>query len=143
MIVYLYKVLTKKAKYALNALVYLSRNKDKEVPKSAERIAKDNNIPKKFLESILADMTKVGILSSVQGKGGGYVLRKLPQQISMVEIIRLFDGAVGLIPCATHRYFKPCHECNDVESCKIRWAFKELRDINVEFLKDKTIHDLL
>lgn len=136
-------MLTKKAKYALNALVYLSRSDNSDAPKTAERIAQDNNIPKKFLESILGDLKKVGILSSVHGKGGGYVMRKRPEDISMVEIIRMFDGAVGLIPCATHQFFEPCSECKDVESCKIRWTFKELRDINVEFLKDKTIADLI
>jgi len=136
-------VLTKKAKYALNALVYLSRVDNSDAPKTAERIAKDNNIPKKFLESILGDLKKVGILSSVHGKGGGYLMRKRPEDISMVEIIRMFDGAVGLIPCATHQFFEPCLECKDVESCKIRWTFKELRDVNVEFLKGKTIGDLI
>jgi Rrf2 family protein len=136
-------VLTKKAKYALNALVYLSRGDNSDAPKTAERIAKDNNIPKKFLESILGDLKKVGILSSIHGKGGGYLMRKRPEDISMVEIIRMFDGAVGLIPCATHQFFEPCLECKDVESCKIRWAFKELRDVNVEFLKGKTIGDLI
>ena len=136
-------MLTKKAKYALNALVYLSRVDNSDAPKTAERIAKDNNIPKKFLESILGDLKKVGILSSVHGKGGGYLMRKRPEDISMVEIIRMFDGAVGLIPCATHQFFEPCLECKDVESCKIRWTFKELRDVNVEFLKGKTIGDLI
>ena len=136
-------MLTKKVKYALNALVYLSRGDNSATPKTADRIASDNNIPKKFLESILGDLKKVGILSSVHGKGGGYLMRKRPEEISMVEIIRMFDGAVGLIPCATHQFFEPCLECKEVEQCKIRWTFKELRDINVEFLKDKTIRDLL
>jgi Rrf2 family protein len=136
-------VLTKKAKYALNALVYLSHDDNNDAPKTAARIAKDNNIPKKFLESILGDLKKVGILSSIHGKGGGYLMRKRPEDISMVEIIRMFDGAVGLIPCATHQFFEPCLECKDVESCKIRWTFKELRDVNVEFLKGKTIGDLI
>jgi Rrf2 family protein len=140
---YLRKVLTKKAKYALNALVYLSRGYKSAVPKTADRIASDNNIPKKFLESILVDLKKVGILISVHGKGGGYLMRKRPEEISMVEIIRMFDGAVGLIPCATHQFFKPCVECKEVEQCKIRWTFKELRDLNVEYLKDKTINDLI
>ncbi len=136
-------MLTKKAKYALNALVYLSHDDNNDAPITAARIAKDNNIPKKFLESILGDLKKVGILSSIYGKGGGYLMRKRPEDISMVEIIRMFDGAVGLIPCATHQFFEPCLECKDVESCKIRWTFKDLRDVNVEFLKSKTIGDLI
>ena len=140
--VYVCRVLTKKAKYALNALVYLSKRADVQ-PVTSEHIARENKIPKKFLESILSDLKRVGILSSVHGKGGGYLMRKQPEDIPMVDIIRLFDGAVGLIPCATHQFFEPCLECKDVETCKIRWTFKELRDINVEFLKDKTLRDLI
>jgi Rrf2 family protein len=140
--VYVCGVLTKKAKYALNALVYLSKQGE-VLPVNSERIAKENKIPKKFLESILSDLKRVGILSSVHGKGGGYLMRKKPEEIPMVDFIRMFDGAVGLIPCATHQFFEPCQECQDVETCKIRWTFKELRDINVEFLKDKTISDLI
>lgn len=142
---YLRKVLTKKAKYALNALTFLAKNgqKDEVQPVTAKLIASENNIPQKFLESILSDLKKTGILSSIHGKGGGYLLRKSPNEIQLVDIIRMFDGAVGLVPCATHQFFEPCKECLDVETCKIRWMFKELRDINVAFLKNKTLASLI
>ena len=138
-------MLTKKAKYALNALTFLAKNQQNRDPKplTAKYIATENNIPQKFLESILSDLKKTGVLSSIHGKGGGYLLRKNPQEIPLVDIIRMFDGAVGLVPCATHQFFEPCKECLDVETCKIRWMFKELRDINVAFLKDKTLQSLL
>lgn len=138
-------MLTKKAKYALNALTFLAKNQQNRDPKplTAKYIATENNIPQKFLESILSDLKKTGVLSSIHGKGGGYLLRKNPQEIPLVDIIRMFDGAVGLVPCATHQFFEPCKECLDVETCKIRWMFKELRDVNVAFLKNKTLHSLL
>ena len=138
-------MLTKKAKYALNALTFLAKNQQNNDPKplTAKYIATENNIPQKFLESILSDLKKTGVLSSIHGKGGGYLLRKNPQEIPLVDIIRMFDGAVGLVPCATHQFFEPCKECLDVETCKIRWMFKELRDVNVAFLKNKTLHSLL
>jgi hypothetical protein len=136
-------VLTKKAKYALNALVYLSNNATENIPITAFKIAQDNDISQKFLESILIEMKKVGLLGSMHGKGGGYYLRRSPNEIQLVEIIRMFDGAVGLIPCVTHQFFEPCKECKDIETCKIRFTFKELRDLNVEFLKKRTLKDLL
>ena len=135
-------VLTKKAKYALNALSFIAQQ-DLNHPQTAATIAKENNIPLKFLESILSELKKNGTLKSIHGKGGGYLLRKSPYEIRIVDILRLFDGAVGLIPCTTHQYFEPCLECKDIEACKIRWMFKELRDINVAFLKEKSLADLI
>jgi Rrf2 family protein len=135
-------VLTKKAKYALNALVFIAENQLNGLVTS-ERIAQHTQLSRKFLETILNDLKKQGILSSIKGKQGGYQLQKPPQDIHLVEIIRLFDGAIGLIPCATHQFFQPCKECKDVETCRIRFTFKELRDLNVEFLKNKTLKHLI
>ncbi len=135
-------MLTKKAKYALNTLIYLSKCVESQ-PVSAKHIASENRIPSKFLESILNDLKQAGILTSVQGRGGGYFMRKLPRDITIVEIIRMFDGAIGLIPCATYQFFKPCQECEDIEVCKIRKTFKDLRDINVDFLRGKALSDLI
>lgn len=135
-------MLTKKAKYALNALVYIAENQLNGLVTS-EQIAQHTQLSRKFLETILNDLKKQGILSSIKGKQGGYQLQKPPQDIHLVEIIRLFDGAIGLIPCATHQFFQPCKECKNVETCRIRFTFKELRDLNVEFLKNKTLIDIL
>ena len=135
-------MLTKKAKYALNALTFIAKNSDKKVLR-AEEISFQNHIPRKFLESILTDLTKVGILGSKKGKSGGYYFLKNPDEVMLVDVIRLFDGAIGLIPCVTFQYFEPCEECVDPDTCKIRWTFKELRDLTVEYLKGKSILDLL
>lgn len=134
-------MLTKKAKYALNALVFLA--KQPTSPVRAIEISKQNNIPSKFLEGILSELVRIGVLDSQRGQSGGYSFLKDPKDILVVDILRQFDGAVGLVPCATHQFFKPCVECVDVEACKIRWMFKELRDLSVEFLKNKSIQDLL
>ena len=135
-------MLTKKAKYALNALVHIARE-GKEQSVGTDEIAAANNIPRKFLEGILTDLVKSGILSSRKGKGGGYSLRRAPEEVKLVEILRMFDGAIGLIPCVTYQYYKPCEECEDPETCKIRFTFKELRDINVQFMKEHSLQDFL
>ena len=135
-------MLTQKAKYALYALQYIA-SKSNEIPLKSTEISEAKSIPKKFLESILAELVRAEILVSKMGQQGGYVLNRPPNDINIAEVIRLFDGAIALLPCATYTYFKPCEECLDVDLCKIRHTFKELRDLSVEFLKSKSILDLV
>jgi len=135
-------VLTQKAKYALYALQYIASNTQGNPVKSNE-ISVAKSIPKKFLENILTELVRAEILVSKMGQQGGYVLNRLAENINIAEVIRLFDGAIALLPCATYTYFKPCEECQNVELCKIRHTFKDLRDLSVEFLKSKSILDLV
>lgn len=135
-------MLTQKAKYALYALQYIAIQPP-EFPIKSSEISKEKSIPKKFLETILSELVRSEILVSKMGQQGGYVLNRPPKDINVAEVIRLFDGAIALLPCATYTYFKPCEECLDVDLCKIRHTFKELRDLSVEFLKSKTIQDLV
>ena len=72
-------MITKKAKYALNALVYLSKEYNKG-PVLISQIAENEKIPQKFLELILLDLKRIGILNSKKGKGGGYYLIKSPEK---------------------------------------------------------------
>lgn len=135
-------MITKKVKYAFDALVFIAKNTT-EAFITTEEISQKKGIPLKFLEAILTELVKSGILGSKKGKNGGYFLQKPSNEVQLVEIMRLFDGAIGLIPCVTYKYFKPCDDCEDVETCKIRSVYKELRDINVEFLKGKSLADLI
>ena len=105
-------MLSKKTKYAINALVYLAKKPVKE-PVLISEIAEQEHIPKKFLETILLDMKNAGILNSKKGKGGGYYLIKHPSEVNLADIIRYFDGAIGLLPCVTHKYYEKCDECQD------------------------------
>jgi Rrf2 family protein len=100
------------------------------------------NIPKKFLEAILLDLKRAGILGSKQGKGGGYFLRQDPASVDLAEIVRLFDGAIALVSCATHKFYEPCAECEDEETCSIHDAFKQIRNATVEMLKSETLDSL-
>ncbi len=135
-------VLSKKSKYAIKALLFLGRQKEHERILISD-IAEQENIPKKFLEAILLELRHAGFLGSKKGKGGGYYLIKSPAQINMAEVIRVFDGAIALVPCAAHKYYEPCDECEDEETCPIRLVFKQLRDVTVEFLKGSTLAEML
>ncbi len=135
-------MLSKKAKYAIKALVYLGHENHKS-PVLISQIAQNENIPQKFLEAILLTLKKEGILDSKKGRGGGYFVVKPLEEISFAEILRIFDGPIALLPCVTHDYYKQCEECKDEATCGIRKVFLQLRNITVKHLKDATIMNVV
>ncbi len=135
-------MISKKAKYAIHALVKLAREKDKG-PILISEISKEGNIPKKFLEAILLDLKRAGILNSKKGKGGGYYLIKDPEEVNMADVLRLFDGALALLPCVTYKYYERCEECTDELTCGIRRVMQQVRDETVRILKDATLANVL
>jgi len=135
-------MLSKRAKYALNALVELARNRT-DGPLSAAIIAERAGVPRKFLEAILVDLRNAGIITSRKGRGGGHVLGKDPKEVHMADVLRLFDGAIGLLPCVTHQYYERCEECTDEAVCGIRDVFMEVRQASVELLKKATLAEVL
>ncbi|MEZ4774059.1 MAG: Rrf2 family transcriptional regulator [Bacteroidia bacterium] len=134
-------MISKKSKYALNALLYLTREFGKG-PILISQIAESENIPPKFLETILLEMKRAGILSSKKGTGGGYYLRKDPSEINIADIMRIFDGPIALLPCVTYRFYERCEECKDEDVCSIRKAFQEVRETTVRILKSHSLREL-
>jgi Rrf2 family protein len=134
-------MLSKKCKYAIHALVHMA--KDPAEKYLIKDISDTCNIPKKFLEAILLDMKRAGILGSKQGKGGGYFLRRNIAEVNLAEVVRLFDGAIAALPCASYKYYEACQECEDEETCSIRHAFLLVRNATVEMLKADTLEDLV
>jgi Rrf2 family protein len=134
-------MLSKKCKYAIHALIHMAKNP------SSKFLIKDISvacsIPKKFLETILLDLKRAGILGSKQGKGGGYLLRRAPAEVNLAEIVRLFDGAIAAVPCATFKFYERCEECKDEETCSVRHAFLLVRNATVEMLKGDTLEDMV
>ncbi len=138
-------MLSKKSKYAINALVYLARKYEENPEQKVQvsEISEAQNIPKKFLETILLNLKNNGILGSKMGRGGGYYLRKAPSEVNLADVHRIFDGAIGLLPCVTHNYYEKCDECLDEETCGIRFAILEVRNQTVEILKRNTLKVIL
>ena len=134
-------MLSKKCKYAIHALVHMGKNPEEKF--LIKDISEACNIPKKFLEAILLDLKRAGMLGSKQGKGGGYFLRRATADINLAEVVRLFDGAIAAVPCATHKFYEPCQECEDEETCSVRDAFLQVRNATVEMLKNDTIEGLV
>jgi Rrf2 family protein len=135
-------VLSKKCKYAIHALVYLAERYEKG-PIHIQEIAEKQRIPKKFLEAILLELRNAKILHSKKGKGGGYYLYKKPEDVNLIEIIRLMDGAIAMLPCVSLNYYEPCEECIDEKTCGIRHAFISVRDETLKVLQNSNLAQIV
>jgi Rrf2 family protein len=135
-------MLSKKTKYAFHALTYLGKVMDKK-PALIQDISEAYGISHKFLENILLELKKAGILGSKKGKGGGYYLIKNPKDIPLSKIIRLLDGPIALVPCVSLNYYEPCIECKDEANCGLNKVMIQVRDEMLNVLENKTLSDIL
>lgn len=133
-------MLSKKAQYAFHALTYLMEKKD-DGPTLISTISSEKKISLKFLEQILLELRKGGILGSKKGKGGGYYLIKEPNDIPLAKIIRLIDGPIALLPCVSLNYYERCENC-DESSCGLNSVMSEVRDANLKILENRTLADI-
>ncbi|HOP47255.1 MAG TPA: Rrf2 family transcriptional regulator [Desulfobacteraceae bacterium] len=135
-------MLTKKAKYGLQAILSLARDYGKG-PVTISDLAKREVIPKKFLESILLELKNRNILYSIKGKNGGYILAKPPNEISMGEVVRYLDGPLAPVPCVSKTAYRKCTECEDERTCGIRLVMKRVRDSIADILDGTSLEDVL
>jgi Rrf2 family protein len=135
-------MLSKKTKYAFHALTYLGKQAEK-TPVLISQVAEKTKVPKKFLESILLDLKKAGILTSKMGKGGGYYLLKDPKDVRLAEVIRMFNGPIALLPCVSLNYYESCDECKSEETCGLNKIMIEVRDETLRIVANKTLKDIL
>ena len=97
-------MLSKKTQYAFHALTYLAENLENG-PVLISQISKERHISLKFLENILLELKKAGLLGSKKGKGGGYYLIKPPEEVKLAKVIRMLDGPIALLPCVSLNYY--------------------------------------
>ncbi|MBB3234027.1 RrF2 family transcriptional regulator [Phyllobacterium endophyticum] len=135
-------MISQKAKYALRALVVLARA-DAGKALFISDIAEEQNIPKKFLEQILLDLKRQGLVMSRRGKMGGYLLLKPAETITFGEVLRLIDGPIAPLPCLSKIAYRRCEDCQDEATCEIRHVFNEVADVTRAVLDKTTIADCL
>ncbi len=135
-------MISQKAQYAFRALIALARSEDEEVSLISD-IATGQNIPKKFLEQILLDLKRHGIVQSRRGKMGGYLLLKSAGEITFGEVLRIIDGPIAPLPCLSKMAYRKCDGCNDEASCEIRQVFARVADATREILDKTTIADAI
>jgi len=134
-------LLSKKTQYAFHALTYLAENIDKG-PILISEISQERKISLKFLENILLEMKKAGVLGSKKGKGGGYYLIKPPEEVHLAKIIRMLDGPIALLPCVSFNYYERCENCTE-DTCGLNTVMAEVRDNTLKVLENKTLKDVL
>ncbi|MFC3692322.1 RrF2 family transcriptional regulator [Chenggangzhangella methanolivorans] len=134
-------MLTKKAKYGLKAMLHLARL-DYGASAFVASIAKDNALPKKFLDAILTELRNAGFLTSKTGRNGGYMLARRPEAISVGSIIRTLDGPLAPIACASRTSYAPCSDCGTIELCEIRIMMLEVREAIAGVLDHRTLAEL-
>lgn len=135
-------MLSKKTKYAIKALVALAKS-EKGVPVLISKLAEDERIPKKFLELILLELRNAGVLHSKKGAGGGYYMAKDPAEVKLVQILRVTDGPIALLPCVSLNFYERCEECRDEVTCGIRNVFIDVRDAALKILSETSIADIV
>ena len=134
-------MLSKRSKYGLKAALFLARQTPDQ-PILVSEIAAAEGIPKKFLEQILLELKRSGVVESRRGKGGGYLLRRGASEISLGEIVRILDGPLAPIGCVSVTAYRPCRECQDEATCGIRHAMKRVRDSTASILDGTTLTDV-
>lgn len=118
----------------------MAEKKDNQPVLIAE-IAKKKKIPLKFLENILLELKKAGILESKKGKGGGYFFKVSPKEVPMAKIMRLIDGPIAMLPCVSLYFYERCKNC-DEKQCGLHDTMIQVRDATLKLLEKKTVADI-
>lgn len=130
--------ISKKGEYALRAMLYLSLNY-RDAPVRIQEIAKREKIPVKFLEQILLELRKAGLLKSRRGAGGGYSLIKPPEEINLAQVIRIIDGPLAPLPCVSEWAYVKCPE---EKNCGLYSVMREVRNSIARILEGVNFEDV-
>jgi Rrf2 family protein len=133
-------MLSNKAQYAFRALTYLV-DKYNQGPVLISDIAKKKKIPLKFLENILLELKKAGILESKKGKGGGYYIKEHPSKTPIAAVVRIVNGPISMLPCVSLYFYQRCKNC-DEKNCGLHDVMEKVRDATLNILENRTLEDL-
>jgi Rrf2 family protein len=133
-------MLTQRSKYALRAMLMLAAQPSDQLLLVGD-ISSARNVPRKFLEQILLELKVQGLLVSQRGKKGGYRLARPANQITFGEVIRITDGPLALIACASLTGYQRCEDCEDEKACAIRKTMRSVRDATASILDTVTLAD--
>ena len=131
-------MISQKTRYALRALIYLVEKGD-GAPVQLATIAETQQIPRKYLELIMLDLKRAGIVASVRGPAGGYRLARPANEISFGEVIRTLEGPIALVPCASVNFYSKCGDCHDEATCAIRKVMLVVRDTSAQILDNMSL----
>lgn len=127
---------SKATEYAIRSLAWMAKENGSEA-RRAEDIARLAEVPAPFLAKTFQKLAKDGILLSVKGPAGGYVLARLPSQLSLFHIVSSIDGTYQMDGCILGQ-----GKCSDINSCPLHRKWQNAKKNIVEFLKTATIADI-
>ena len=133
-------MLSRKAKYALRALSTLALAEPAQL--QARRIAQEAKVPEKFLETILVELRNAGIVESKRGTVGGHRLAKPAEEIMVGDIVRIIDGPIAPIRCASVTAYQPCADCIDPETCALRDLMGDVREAMSGIIDRRSLREL-
>ncbi len=136
-------MLSMKAKYALKALIFMAQHQSTQTALPSKQIAEAENIPQKFLDNILQELRQNGVVESKRGIFGGYVLSKHPRDIFLGDVIRIIDGPLAPIRCASLTAYQKCDDCVDEASCHLRRLMLDVRNAMSAILDGRCLQDLV
>jgi len=129
--------LSTRSRYGTRILVDLARHIDKG-PIQIGDISKRQDISVKYLEQLIRPLKQADLVTSVRGPKGGHLLAKNPEDISLGQIVRLFEGQSVLVECVSNP-----ETCEKSDDCQVRLAWTEATRVLYEKLDSTTIADLL
>ena len=135
-------MISRKTKYALQALALLAESRTGEPVLIAE-LARRENIPRKFLEAILVALRKGGVLQSRVGRGGGYLLAAPAHEITIARVVGILDGEPVSLPCLDDDHPARCDECADLHTCGTRLVMADVKLAVANTLEGITLADLV
>jgi Rrf2 family protein len=130
-------MLSQRGRYALKAMLNLAR-RDPDTGQVAA-ISAEENVPRKFLEAIMTDLRRARLVVSTRGKLGGYRLARPADLITFGEVMRVTDGPLALIACASPNFYRRCEDCPDEAACILRRVMGQVRNEVSEILDRTTL----
>lgn len=130
--------LSSRGHYGLQAMVNLARS-DVTKPIPLRRIATEENIPEQFLEQIFVDLRKAGLVKSVRGAKGGYLLADKPENIIVGSIVRILEGTNNIIDCIEDNDGVCCDKTDD---CTTKIVWDKVRESMFSVLDGMRLSDL-
>ena len=131
-------MITQKAKYGFKALLFLAA----QPPGTSlpiEAVARGADVPRKFLEHILLDLKKSGLVVSRRGRIGGYSLAKSPDEMTIGGVLRAIDGPIAPLPCISRTAYRRCVDCKDEKTCNVRRLFADTYSATLALMEGTTL----
>ncbi len=130
--------LSRKSDYALRALCMLALRAGP--PVSIREMAEQNDVPKRFLEQIMLELKGIGMVKSLAGRDGGFILGRPADQITMGQVVRHFDGLLAPIACVSQNAYEPCSQ---EFRCHFRRVLLNIRNYTAKVMDETSLAVLI